>query len=250
MHLKTIQASALRSCFEVLKDVLNDVNMCFTKDGMSITALDNAKVALINMELKAEQFEEYECRENITAGVNMANLFKLFKIITTSDVLTIDIHDRDLMYITIENANKNSVTKFELALLWINEDILGLPDIPRQCTTIMPSVDFQRICRDMGILSNDITICRDKNLLKFSCEGDFAKQHTAIDTEQDDFDGKMGERYSLKYINLFTKATNMCSTMKIQQSSPTDKMPIIFVYNIANLGQIEFLLAAKLDPNN
>jgi proliferating cell nuclear antigen len=60
----------------------------------------------------------------------------------------------------------------------------------------------------------------------------------------------MGERYSLKYINLFTKATNMCSTMKIQQSSPTDKMPIIFVYNIANLGQIEFLLAAKLDPNN
>ena len=48
MHLKTIQASALKSCFEVLKDALHDVNMFFTPTGMSITALDNAKAALIS----------------------------------------------------------------------------------------------------------------------------------------------------------------------------------------------------------
>jgi hypothetical protein len=35
--------------------------------------------------------------------------------------------------------------------------------------------------------------------------------------------------------------------MKIQQTEPSEKMPIIFVYDVANLGKIEFYLAAKLD---
>lgn len=247
MHLKTIQASALKTCFEVLKDVLHDVNLFFTAEGISITALDNAKVALINMKLEADNFEEYSCPEPVTAGINISNLFKLFKIITTSDVLGMDIVDKDVMNITIENSAKNSKTKFDYKLLWINEDVLSIPDIPRQSTTILPSVDFQRICRDMGNLSDDVKVTRENNMIKFSCEGDFANQKTDIDTEQDDFQGTIGNTYPLKYINLFTKATSMCSAMKIHLSEPTDRIPIIFVYNIANLGEIEFFLAARSD---
>jgi proliferating cell nuclear antigen len=247
MHLKTIQASALKTCFEVLKDVLHDVNLFFTSTGITITALDNAKVALINMRLCAENFEEYSCVQPVTAGVNISNLFKLFKIITTSDVLDIDITGKDIMNITIENATKNSKTKFDYKLLWINEDVLSIPDVERQSTTILPSVDFQRICRDMGNLSEDVKIIRDHNLVRFSCNGDFANQTTNIDTEQDDFEGVVGNTYPLKYINLFTKATSMCSTMKIHISEPTETIPIIFVYNIANLGEIEFFLAARSD---
>lgn len=247
MHLKTVQASALKSCFEVLKDALHDVNMFFTPTGMSITALDNAKAALINMKLLAENFEEYSCPEPITAGVNMTNMFKLFKIITSNDVLSIDINSKDIMEITIENATKNTKTKFNVKLLWINDDILSIPDIERQSTTILPSVDFQRICRDMSNLGENVTITRKDNMVHFACSGDFADQSTSIDTEQDDFKGEVGNIYSLKYINLFTKATNMCSTMKIHLTEPTDRIPIIFVYNVANLGEIEFLLAARLD---
>ena len=99
----------------------------------------------------------------------------------------------------------------------------------------------------MGNLSNDICIFRNSNILKISCVGDFAKQETEIDTEQTDFKESIGNKYSLKYINLFTKATNMCSHMKIQQTFPSNRMPIIFVYDVANLGYIEFFLAAKLD---
>ena len=99
----------------------------------------------------------------------------------------------------------------------------------------------------MGNLSENVAIKRKNSIIHFSCDGDFASQATDIDTEQDDFNGEIGNIYPLKYINLFTKATNMCSTMKIHLSEPTEKIPIIFVYNIANLGEIEFFLAARLD---
>ena len=247
MHFKTIQASALKTSFEVLKDVLNDVNVNFTRDGMNITALDNAKVALINMNLQADRFEEYECEEPITAGINISNFFKILKIITSNDVLSMDINNREHMLVTIENSTKNSKSVFELNLLWINDDTLEIPKIEPSCVTIMPSVDFQRICRDMGNIGTYVSIFRNKNILNISCAGDFAKQTTSIDTEQNDFGEDIGNKYSLKFINLFTKATNMCSNMKIQQTHPTDKMPIMFVYDVANLGNIEFYLAATLD---
>lgn len=249
MLLKTIQASALKSCFEVLKDVINDVNLYFTKDGVSITALDNAKVALINMNLDAEKFEEYECASDTQAGVNVSNFFKILKVITSNDVLTLEIKDSEKLSILIENETKNSTTKFDLSLLWINEDMLQLPDIKPDCTTIMPSVDFQRICRDMGNIGQDVSIFRTKNILKICCRGDFATQETSIDTEQPEFKETIGNTYSLRYINLFTKATGMCSNMKIKQTFPTERMPISFSYDVANLGKIEFYLAAKLDDN-
>lgn len=247
MHLKTIQASALKTCFEVLKDILNDVNINFTKDGVNITALDNAKVALINMNLQASKFEEYECDQPVTAGVNISNFFKILKIITSNDILSISVTDKEFMKIVIENDAKNSRSVFELSLLWINDDTLEIPKIVPDCTTLLPSVDFQRVCRDMANIGDYVTIHRKKNMLEIACKGDFANQVTSIDTEQSDFDGSIGNKYSLKFINMFTKATNMCSNMKIQQKNPTERMPVNFVYDVANLGSVEFFLAATLN---
>ena len=45
MRLVTIQASAFKSTFEVLKDILNDVNIYFKPDGMYIVTLDTARTS-------------------------------------------------------------------------------------------------------------------------------------------------------------------------------------------------------------
>ena len=61
MKLVTIQAAAFKSTFEVLKDILNDVNVFFRKDGMYIVTLDTARTSLVDIYLSADNFEEYEC---------------------------------------------------------------------------------------------------------------------------------------------------------------------------------------------
>ena len=57
MRFQTIQAAAIKSAFEVLKDILNDVNMCFSPKGLRILTLDTARVALVDLFLPAENFE-------------------------------------------------------------------------------------------------------------------------------------------------------------------------------------------------
>jgi proliferating cell nuclear antigen len=76
------------------------------------------------------------------------------------------------------------------------------------------------------------------------CHGDFANQETVIECN-DSFKGFLAGKYSLKYLNLFTKATGMCSSVHIMQEN--DNRFLVLKYNVANLGDLKFYLATKMD---
>lgn len=245
MRFKTIQASALKSAFEVLKDILNDVNMYFTKKGVQILTLDTARVALVDMFLTADNFEEYYCEANMVAGINVTNMFKLLKFISNNDTLTIEINSREYLDIRIENTLKRSDTKFQLKLLDINEDQIEVPNIKMAVVTTMPSIDFQRICRDMHNIASDLEITRNSTQFIIKCQGDFANQETIIECNDDDsFDSCLQGKYSLKYLNLFTKATGMCASVQVMQEE--ENRFLVLKYNVANLGELKFYLATKV----
>jgi len=244
MKFKTIQASAIKSAFEVLKDILNDVNVYFTKKGVQVLTLDTARVALVDMFLDADNFEEYYCEADMVAGINVTNMFKLLKFISNNDTLTVEINSREYLDIRIENTVKRSDTRFKLKLLDINEDQIEVPTIKMAVVTTMQSIDFQRICRDMNNLAVDLEITRNSTQFIIKCEGDFANQETIIECIDDrSFDGELQGRYSLKYLNLFTKATGMCASVQIMQEE--DNRFLVLRYNVANLGELKFYLATK-----
>lgn len=242
MHLKTVQASAIKSVFEVLKDIISDINFVFDKDGVSMQTLDNAKVTFINLFLDARNFEMYECNQRIVAGLNITNTFKLLKAIGSNDTLEISVDQK--MHFTIENVQKKSKTVFHMNLLDINDDEYNLNDLKFSITTVLQSVNFQRIIRDMSNFSSYVIIKRYENKLQLRCVGDFVEQTTELECSET-IDGVIEDEYSLKYINMFTKATTISSNVSIQHD--IQGSPIAFKYFIANLGEIHFLLAPKVD---
>ena len=244
MHFKTVQATALKSTFEVLKDILNDVNIIFTAEGLKILTLDTARVALVDFNLTADNFDEYECSGEVIAGINIANTYKLLKTITNTDVVTFDIKDIEFLHIKIENTVKKSSTSFKLKLLDIDDDRIEIPPVDMNVITVMPSIDFQRINRDMNNISSDVCIHRNRDRFVISCEGDFANQETVIDCGTDnEFTGSIRGVYSLKYVNLFTKATGMCANVQIMQEEANRFL--VLKYNVADLGELKFYLSTK-----
>ena len=111
--------------------------------------------------------------------------------------------------------------------------------------TTLPSVDFQRLCRDMSNIGNYIEIVRYGKGIKFKCEGDFANQETFIECVEDS--PTISGMYSLKYLNIFTKATSMCASVQIIQE--TGNRFLILKYNVANLGELKFYLATKVSED-
>lgn len=245
MRLKTVQATAFKSLFEVLKDILNDVNIYFSPQGVKISTLDTARAALVDIFLYADNFEEYVCpEENISAGVNISNTFKLLKSISAHDTLTMEIVSKEFLRVTIENVNKKTNTSFNLKLLDINEDYIQVPEINMSVVTTMQSIDFQKICRDMNNIGTDVEITRRGSIFQIKCDGDFANQCTEIEcVDEQNFSGHITGLYSLKYVNMFTKATNMCSAVQIMQEE--ENRFLILKYNVANLGEVHFYVATK-----
>lgn len=243
MHLKTIQASAVRTLFEVLKDIINDVNIVFDKDGISMSSLDTAHVTFINMMMSSDNFEQYNCPSRTLAGLNLLNTFKIMKTITNNDTLSMSIDSSEIMDIQIDNEGKKTTTKFRLKLLDINDEVYENPSITMDSVTIIQSASFQRIIRDMANIADNVIIKRYENKLAFICDGDFAQQETIFECP-DTIEDVIEYPYSLKYIHIFTKATSICSNIEVMQSK---NGPIAFKYSIANLGDITFFLAHVSD---
>lgn len=246
MFLKTIQASAFKNIFEVLKDILNDVNVCFNENGMHMITLDNARVAMVELMLNADRFEEYSCESEIIVGINATNVFRVLKSVTTQDVLVMEIKDDHVLRISIENDQKKSRSKFNLRLLDINEEIFSTPEIPIVSMTVFQTMDFQRLCRDISHIGNELVITRSFGKISFECSGDFAEQYTEYDQETDTSEFEtMKDTFSLKYLNLFTKATSMCANMQIFHHG--NNMPLVLEYKVTSLGDLKFYLAPKSD---
>ena len=77
------------------------------------------------------------------------------------------------------------------------------------------------------------------------CEGDFANQETNIECIEESVN--ITGSYSLRYMNIFTKATSMCANVQIMQEE--QNRFLILKYNVANLGELKFYLATKVSED-
>jgi proliferating cell nuclear antigen len=250
LFIKTVQSQSIKILVESLKEVLTDINLYFDSNGLKIMTMDNARVALIYVRLIKDNFEEYSCKNKIMCGINMIYLFKLLKTVGNSDVLTLFIKAStpNELGIRIENKEKNTITESFLKMLDISEEKLEIPDIQYDSVISMPSVDFQKYCRDLSVISNQVTITSTESRFILESNGDFASQKIIIGEAQNGLifsknNQNVAETFDLKYLNSYTKSTNLFSTVEIFLKK---EYPLVIEYNVANLGKLQFCLAPKI----
>ena len=254
--LKTVQCSAIRNLFETLKDVLQDCNLVYDTNGIKCLQMDNNNNVIVSVKLNSTSFEEYFCKTRFVAGINVGNMFRLMKSMGQSDTLIMKVQESNpnVMIMHIENYDKAMKSTFELNLLDIDESTLEIPATTFDVVLTMPSLDLQRICRDLSVLSETIEITSRNKMLILKAEGDFAKQQVELGEKDNGlFFANSNEninelvitsKYSLKYLNLFSKANVLCSTVDIYLKSD---FPMILSYTVASLGRCMFCVAQKAE---
>ena len=249
-NIKTVQSGAVRILIEALKEILTDGNITVDSNGIKLIAMDSTHSVLIHLKLEAQNFEYFKCNNPITIGLNMLNLFKLIKTMTNSETLTLFIekNNENQLGIIIHNSEKNSQTTYKLNLLDIENKELNIPPAEFDTELTFPSSDFQKIIRDMINISDKIDIKSIGNKLVLSCNGDFASQETVLGetdngvqfTSCKSSEYPIQGLYSLKYLILFTKCTNLCNIINIYIKND---YPLIIKYNIASIGDIKLCLS-------
>lgn len=259
LNIKTIQAPVFKQVIDALKDILTDVNLEVDRTGLKIVAMDNTNIVLIHLKLESDKFEEYycECKEDskMYIGICMLKLHMLIKTIGTNDLLVLYVRkdDPSNLGIKIINNEKNVETNYKLSTLDIDVLNIEIPPVDFHTIITMPSSYLQKIIRDMHNLAEYIEIRNISDQLMLSCKGDFCTQETVLGTEKsnnitickntdEDSQEIIQGVFSLKYLAIFTKCTNLCSNVEIYLKN---SYPIILRYTIASLGEIKLCLSQQ-----
>jgi proliferating cell nuclear antigen len=139
---------------DAIKDLVQDCNFDCNDSGIALQAMDNSHVALVSMMLKSEAFEPYRCDRNIALGINLGSLTKVLRAAGNDDTLTIKAEDApDVVNLVFETKSAARISEYDIKLMDIDQEHLGIPETDYSSTITLPAAEFQRICRDLGALS-------------------------------------------------------------------------------------------------
>jgi len=180
-------------------------------------------------------------------------LHMLIKTIGTNDLMSLYVRkdDPSILGIKIINNDKNVETNYKLSTLDIDILNIEIPPVDFHTIITMPSSYLQKIIRDMHNLADYIEIRNVAEQLVLSCKGDFCTQDTILGIEKsqnikisknDNTHEIIQGVFSLKYLTIFTKCTNLCSNVEIYLKN---SYPIILRYSIASLGEIKLCLSQQ-----
>ena len=133
---------------------MQDCNFDCNDSGIALQAMDNSHVALVSMMLKAEGFSPYRCDRNIALGVNLTSLMKVLRAAQNEDILTLKAEDTpDSLNLVFESSSNDRISEYDLKLMDIDQEHLGIPETEYAATVTMPSGEFRRICGDLHAVS-------------------------------------------------------------------------------------------------
>ena len=253
LEVKTVQSGAFRVLVEALKEILTDTNLVFDETGIKMMATDSSETVLIHMKLESEKFEYYLCPSKVVIGLNMNNLYKLIKTMGNNDILTMSIYkmEPNRISLKINNIDKQTQTTFKLNLLDLPDEDMDIPPAKFETELTLPSSDFQKIIRDMTNIGENIEIKSSGPQLILGCQGDFAEQETVLTETQNGLSFSVKSKpeepiqgfFSLKYLSLFTKCTNLCNLIHLYIKND---YPLVIRYDVANLGHIKLCLSPNV----
>ncbi|RDY09238.1 Proliferating cell nuclear antigen [Mucuna pruriens] len=268
LELRLVQGSLLKKVLESIKELVNDANFDCSSTGFSLQAMDSSHVALVALLLRSEGFEHYRCDRNISMGMNLNNMAKMLKCAGNDDIVTIKADDgSDTVTFMFESPTQDKISDFEMKLMDIDSEHLGIPEAEYHAIVKMPSAEFARICKDLSSIGDTVMLISDgvvgyvevvisvtKEGVKFSTKGDIGtanivcRQNTSVDKPEEATVIEMNEpvslTFALRYMNSFTKATPLSSSVTVSLSN---ELPVVVEYKIAEMGYVRFYLAPKIE---
>ena len=250
------QGKIFKQVVDAIKDLVQDANIDCTDEELSIQAMDSSHVSLVHVTMRSDGFDHYRCDRALSLGFNSANMSKILKCSGNDDVITLKAEDTaDALTMMFESPNQDRIADFELKLMDIESEPLGIPDTEYKCTIRMPSGEFQRIIRDLQVLGDTCVISCTKEGVRFSVSGDIGNGTVLVRNgagggkEEEEVSIDMHEpvelTFALRYLNFFTKATALGNRV-ILSLSP--EVPIVVEYPIGDdTGDVKFYLAPKID---
>ncbi|KAJ7477285.1 proliferating cell nuclear antigen, N-terminal domain-containing protein [Mycena galericulata] len=175
LEAKLAEAGTLKKLLDAIKELVTDANFECNEEGLNLQAMDNSHVALVSVYLEAAGFKRYRCDRPMPLGVNLSSLTKVLKCAKDDDECTLKAADEaDVLNLVYEAKSSDRIAEYDMKLMDIDSDTLGIPDTDYDAEVVLPSAEFSRIVRDLSALGESVRIEVSKEGVRFASEGESA----------------------------------------------------------------------------
>ena len=112
--------------FRHLKGIVTDVNIVISKEKFYIQSMDSSHACLVEINIEASWFDNYEVDEDEVLGINSEILFKIIDCWKEDQEITIYTKNDNLFIDFI--GTKHMDKQFSLPLIDIDSDMMEIPE--------------------------------------------------------------------------------------------------------------------------
>lgn len=240
MLLKLEHPKLFSEIISIISELVLEVRLKVTKEGVSIIALDPANVAMVSFKLPNTAFSEIEVEQKEVLGVNLENLKAVLRRIKTGSVLVITREENELKLLI-----KDKVTReFNLALIEIESEEKEIPNLEFASKIEMSALDFSEAIEDSSVVADSCSFVSEADKFVIQAKGSLNSFKSEFSSDELNIQAENARsKYSLEYLQKMTKATKITDKVKINFSTDYP-LKLEFVTPFIDLS---FILAPRVE---
>lgn len=236
-------SSILRTSFEAISSIVDEVQIQTDSEGMRLDALDRSHIMYVHLGLDADLFDTYVCDEPEKINIDTDEFMKVLRRSKSNDRVLMTL-DNGNFIITFEG---EATRTFKIRLIDIEDDNPAPPQVEYESHFEVPFTLLKDSINDIDIFSDTITFKVDPEKFSASAEGDFG------DASIDYFHGE----------EISETATSSFSLDRVSEMLKADKFSDVAMIGLGNDlplsltlkmvtgdGELVFFLAPRLDSED
>ena len=218
----------------------------FTPKSVSMRAMDPSHISMVDFELPAEAFDEYDVRDEVIVGVNLVDLDKALGRMKSSDQLILEVlEDRSRLLLTFKGA---STRKLGLPIIDVEEEKIPEPKIQFTAEVRLLAGVLEDGLKDAEMVSDSVQMIAEKGCFIVRAEGDKGSAEMRLEEGEPSLSKLEVQRptsakFGLEYLLKMLKGTSSSDEVTLRLG--TD-LPLEMEINVGR-GRIRFFLAPRIE---
>ena len=241
MHLKLENPRLFSDIISIISELVTEVKIKVTKEGLSLTAVDPANVAMVHLRMPSDLFSEYQLEKDEILGINLDNLKAVLRRCKPGSSLILEKGDNALKFSIHDKIKRD----FSLALLDIDVEEKEMPKWEFNSVIKLNSDSLVEVLEDCSVVSDACTFVAEPNKFVVEAFGLHSARAEFSSDEAEIHSANSMARFSLEYMNKFAKGAKISNRAHLSFS---DNHPLRLDFPTGNV-MLSFVLAPRIEQD-
>ncbi|MEK6885785.1 MAG: proliferating cell nuclear antigen (pcna) [Nanoarchaeota archaeon] len=243
MQLRLENPRVFSDIIGIISELVSEVKIKVNKEGLSITAIDPANVAMVSFKLPASSFSQLEVEEE-NLGVSLDSFKAILKRCSFGSSLLMKTEE-NFLKIEIDDKVKR---EFTLALIDLDRKDKPIPSLEFSAKIDISSTELQEAIEDCTIVADSCSFESEPNKFSIFAKGTLntARLSYSSDEVRIESPSKQKGKYSLEYLQKMIRATKITDTTVLNFSND---YPLRLDFRTPSL-ELSFILAPRVETDD